>query len=248
MSEEQTEALSLRAAYEFGAKHGLEREIDDIRNMIIEWDLSYGSSLRRGYVVALFEKHGIFIEFKAKHWSLGNTPTGEAKIRRYLRIKQQYEDYLAGRGSEIRVEDEEVVSCDDQQFAAESDLRDFLSKNPGVIEPGLQLFQSDNRSGVEYPIDGGFIDLLLVDRNQQFVVVELKVGRGRNKTIGQLLYYMGWIDKNLSKMPCRGMIIAKDIPEDLSVAVRRVPGVSLHRYTLSVSVQPVSLPETHHTH
>jgi RecB family endonuclease NucS len=89
-------------------------------------------------------------------------------------------------------------------------------------------------------VDGGFIDLLLIDRTEQLVVVELKVGRGRNKTIGQLLYYMGWIDKNLAKAQCRGMIIAKEISDDLLVAVRRVPGVSLHRYILSVSVQPIS--------
>jgi hypothetical protein len=66
------------------------------------------------------------------------------------------------------------------------------------------------------------------------------VGRGRNKTVGQLLYYMGWVDKNLGKGPCRGMIIAKEIPDDLMLAVQRVPGVSLFRYHLNVSVEPVS--------
>jgi hypothetical protein len=45
MTEQQTEALSLKAAYEFGGTHGLEREVREIREMIIEWDLSYTSSL-----------------------------------------------------------------------------------------------------------------------------------------------------------------------------------------------------------
>ncbi len=240
MSDQQTAALSLRAAYEFGAAHGLAQEIDAIRNMVIEWDLSYTSSLRRGYIIDLFEKRGILAEFNKKHWSLGNTPAGEAKTRRYLRIKQQYEDFLAGRAPEPTSDEDADDASGDQQFAAESDLRDFLSNNPGVIEPGLRLYKSDDRSGVEFPVDGGFIDLLLIDRTEQLVVVELKVGRGRNKTIGQLLYYMGWIDKNLAKAQCRGMIIAKEISDDLLVAVRRVPGVSLHRYILSVSVQPIS--------
>lgn len=99
MNEEQTQTLSLKAAYAFGAEHGLEREVNEIREMVIEWDSSYTSSLRRGYIVALFEKHGIFDAFKKEHWPLGNSPSGESKSRRFVRIKAQYEDFLAGRGA-----------------------------------------------------------------------------------------------------------------------------------------------------
>jgi isocitrate dehydrogenase len=71
--------------------------------------------------------------------------------------------------------------------------------------------------------------------------LELKVGRGRNKTIGQLLYYMGWVDKNLANgKSCRGTIIAKEITHDLILAVQRVPGVTLCRYDLSVTVEAVA--------
>ena len=79
MNEEQTETLSLKAAYAFGGEHGLESDVNDIRDMVIEWDLSYTSSLRRGYIVALFEKRGIFDAFKKDHWLFGNTPRGEKK-------------------------------------------------------------------------------------------------------------------------------------------------------------------------
>jgi len=240
MSEEQTSTLSLRAAYAFGDEKGLEREIAAIRDMIIEWDMSYSSSLRRGYIVELFESHGILEEFKQKHWSAGNTPTGEGKLRRYRRIKQRYIDFLAGRTPELNENEDAESQEESQAFAAESDLRDYLAENPGRIEPGLKLYQDKTRSGVEFSIDAGFIDILAVDAQKRFVVIELKVGRGRNKTIGQLLYYMGWVDKNLGAGPCRGMIIAKEISDDLEIAVRRVPDVTLHQYTLSVSVQRVS--------
>src|SRR5271157_452366 len=103
MNEEQTQTLSLRAAYAFGAAHGLAREVNDIREMVIEWDSSYTSSLRRGYIVALFEKHGVFEAFKKEHWSFGNTPAGAQRRLRYLRIKTQYEEFLAGRGPEPAV-------------------------------------------------------------------------------------------------------------------------------------------------
>ena len=240
MSDEQTTALSLKAAYAFGAAKGLPGEVNEIRDMVIEWDSSYTSSLRRGYIVELFEKHAIFDDFKAQHWAYGNTPAGKTQRRHYLKIKRQYEDFLEGRGPVTGPEPEPEDQDAGQQFAAESDLRDFLSKNLTRIEPGLRLYQVGEQSGVEFPIEGGYIDILAIDRSDRFVVVELKVGRGRNRTVGQLLYYMGWVDKHLGKAPCRGMIIAKDIPEDLALAVRRAPDVQLYRYNLSVSVEPVS--------
>ncbi|HOH28016.1 MAG TPA: endonuclease NucS [Syntrophorhabdus sp.] len=239
MDENKT-TLSLRAAYSFGVEKGLEKEITAIRDMVIEWDSSYTSSLRRGFIIELFEQNNIYEDFKNEYWLYGNTTSGESKKRRYLRIKKQYEDFLSGRGPEMEGQTEEEIEEqeNDQQFAAEADLRDFLAKNPSCIEKGLRLYQSsEGRSGIEFPVENGFIDILAIDQNQTFVVVELKVGRGRNKTIGQLLYYMGWVDKNLAKAPCRGMIIAKEIPSDLALAVQRVPGVSLYRYNLSVSVE-----------
>jgi len=98
MNEEQTDTLSLRAAYAFAAANGLENEANDIREMIIEWDSSYTSSLRRGYIVDLFEKRGIFDAFKREHWPFGNTSAGDKRRLRLLRIKAQYEAFLAGRG------------------------------------------------------------------------------------------------------------------------------------------------------
>jgi hypothetical protein len=240
MTDGQTTALSLKAAYAFGAGHGLEHEVNEIRDMVIEWDSSYTSSLRRGYVLELFEKHGVFEEFKTQHWAHGNTPAGETKRRRYLRIKRQYEDFLAGRGPAVGPEEEFEEAEADQQFAAESDLRDFLAKNPSCIEQGLRLYQAEDQSGVEFPVEEGYIDILGVDCNDRYVVIELKLGKGRNKAMGQLLYYMGWIDKHLGKAPCRGMIVAKEIPDDLILAAQRAPGVSLYRYNLSVSVEAVS--------
>ncbi|GAM11756.1 endonuclease NucS [Geobacter sp. OR-1] len=234
--------LPLLLAYTFGVSKGLEREISEIRSLVIEWDLSYDSSLRRGYIVELFEQNGIYQEFKALHWPHGNTSGGETFRRRFLNIKRRYEDFLAGNASEsVDNNNEDLDEMDDQQFAAETDLRDFLAKNPERIEKGMTIYSSNGRAGVEFPVENGFIDILAVDKQGKFVVIELKVARGRNKTIGQILYYMGWVDRNLGNGPCRGMIIAKDISPDLILATERVPGVSLHRYKLSVTLEQVTV-------
>jgi hypothetical protein len=233
----ETIVLPLKSAYIFLADHSLQADVDEIKDMEIGWNLSYTSTVRRGYVVDLLEKRGLLEEFKAKHWAYGNTPGGARERERYLRIKKRYEDFLDGQAPAP----DEVEDDADQQFAAEADLRDFLAKNLTIVEPGLRLHEQDGKPGVEFLVDEGRIDILAVDAQKRFVVIELKLGTGRNKALGQLLYYMGWVDKHLGSAQCRGIIIAKDIPDDLLLAVQRVPGVLLFRYKLAVSVELVSL-------
>ena len=229
--------LPLKEAYIFGAEHALEKDMDDIRGMEIEWALSYTSSVRRGFVIDLFTKKQLFDKLKELHWPAGNTPWCQRMSEFWLRLKCRYEDFLAGCGeSALEAEDED----EGQAFAAETDLRDFLASNLNRVEPGLQLYHKGEQNGVEFHVDGGFIDILAIDNANQFVVFELKLARGRNKALGQLLYYMGWVDKHLGNGSCRGIIIAKEITDDLIIAVQRVQGVSLYRYKLSVSVEKIS--------
>ena len=54
------------------------------------------------------------------------------KIQRYLRIKQKYEDFVAGRASASESALDEEVGADAHetlQFAVEEHLRDFLARD-----------------------------------------------------------------------------------------------------------------------
>ncbi len=228
--DEERKVLSLKEAYRFGKEHGLEAEIGVIRDMVIEWRLKYTSSLRRGYVVALFMTKGLMDLFNQQCWPAGKTTWGRRKCQFWLGLKARYEELLAGRA-----EDEEEA----QSFAAEADLRDYLANNLERVEPGLRLFVQEERRGVEFPVEGEFIDILAIDKHGSPVVFELKLSRGRSRALGQLLYYMGWVDSHLGKGRCRGIVVAKDVTDDLAIATRRVQGVSLFRYKLSVSLEPV---------
>jgi hypothetical protein len=139
-------ALPLRSAYTFGAEHGLQADVNEIRNMEIGWNLAYTSTVRRGYIVDLFGKHRLLEEFKTTHWPNGNTPRGINAQDGYLRIKQRFEDFLEGNAPPPDEAEEDA----DQQFAAEADLRDFLAKNPTCIEAGLHLYDQNGKSGVEF--------------------------------------------------------------------------------------------------
>ena len=125
------------------------------------------------------------------------------------------------------------------EFAYERDLRNFLAKHLSLIEDGLRLYEEDGITGIEFPVGGRFVDLLAVDSSNSLVVLELKVSRGYDRVVGQLLRYMAWIEKHQADLgqKVRGVIIAKKISEDLILACSKVPNVSLYEYELSVTLK-----------
>lgn len=114
-------------------------------------------------------------------------------------------------------------------FPLEEDLRHFLVRNPEHIEPGLTLYVDENgREGEEYSTDVGFIDILAKDRNGKFVVVELKVSKGSDVAIGQLLRYKGWVQRNLAEgEDVRGIIVANEIDDRIKYAAYATPNVEI---------------------
>jgi hypothetical protein len=129
------------------------------------------------------------------------------------------------------------------EFAYESDLRDFLAKNLTLIEPGLKLYQDEGITGVEFPVGGRFIDILALDAEGRLVVIELKVSRGHDRVVGQILRYMAWIKKHHAEpaQDVRGIIAGREISEDLVLACSYSPNVSLYEYQLSVALKKVAV-------
>lgn len=137
------------------------------------------------------------------------------------------------------------------EFAYERDLQSFLSKNLHLIEPGLKLYKDneDERiTGVEFPAGGRFIDILAVDKSNNYVVVELKVSRGYDRVVGQLLRYMAWVESHQADegQSVRGIIIAKEITNDLLLATSRVNDVELFEYELSVLLKKINSKDLRH--
>lgn len=130
-----------------------------------------------------------------------------------------------------------------EEFAYEHDLRDYLARNLHIIEPSLKLYTDEGITGVEFPVGGRYIDILAVDQAGGYVVIELKVSKGYDRVVGQLLRYVSWIKKNHAEpgQGVRGIIIAKQISEDLRLACSEVSSVSLYEYALSVAVKRVVL-------
>lgn len=129
------------------------------------------------------------------------------------------------------------------RFAMESHLRDYLAQNLKHIQglpAQLDLFMDDSGvPGVEYRTDVGFIDILAKGTDGAFYVIELKLARGSDPVVGQILRYMGWIRANLSQgHPVYGVIIASGASDKLKYAVSEVAEkLFLMEYELSVSLR-----------
>jgi endonuclease len=140
-------------------------------------------------------------------------------------------------------EDEKEEYTDTSQFAYESHLRDFLKNNLHVIETGLKLYRDEEDetiTGVEFDAGGRKIDILAIDKDDNFVVIELKVSKGHEKVIGQILRYRGWVRKNLaSDKIIRGIIIAKIITEDLKLAASETKDIELFEYDLKIDLRTI---------
>lgn len=131
-------------------------------------------------------------------------------------------------------------------FALEQHLRDYIASDIKKIPFGrtLELYRDqDGRNGVEYPTDTGRIDILAISTtdNQEFFVIELKLSRGSDQAIGQLMRYMSWVEEEIPD--CRkvnGIIVAQTIDERLKRSVRMISScVELFKYELKFDLNLV---------
>jgi hypothetical protein len=119
-----------------------------------------------------------------------------------------YEKEFGGLGVQQIINDGESDLVDPQEennpllFPLEANLRDFLIKNLHTVKDyDLKLFvePKTNRDGKEFPTDVGNIDILAEHSDGTLVVFELKLSRGPDRALGQLLRYMGWVKAHLAK-------------------------------------------------
>lgn len=152
------------------------------------------------------------------------------------------------RAAEVDEEAGAEAAPGSSEFLLEKDLQRYLAENLECIESGLRLYEDEDLRGIEFEAGGGRrIDILAIDRTGAFVVLELKVSRGYDRVIGQLLRYMNWVRRELADpgQRVRGVIVCRTMSEDLRLACASIKDVELCEYKLSVTVSkvpPLELP------
>ncbi len=114
-------------------------------------------------------------------------------------------------------------------LSMERDLQNFLLNDLSQLEDGLTLFEN----GKEHTIDVGRIDILALDNKGDFVVIELKAGKAKDDSVGQILGYIGYVQEKISnKKNVRGYIVASDFEERVKYAIKNIPNVKLKTYSV----------------
>ena len=125
-------------------------------------------------------------------------------------------------------ENEEAISV------KQDELENFLVSNLGQIENSLRLYEKNGITGQQYDTKSvGKIDLLAIDKNQDFVVIKLKAGEADQQACGEIQIYMSWVKENLAvSKKVRGIIIADDFTLHAVYAARMVPDLQLKKYQI----------------
>jgi len=122
-------------------------------------------------------------------------------------------------------------------FGLERQLQDFMADNWDKIPLGqdwtIYAEQGDDDVGVEYPCDVGSIDILARHKNgKDWLVIELKRNQTNDDTVGQVLRYMGWVKAKKAEPEemVKGLIIAREVNQNLMYALNAVKDVDLQLY------------------
>jgi len=131
------------------------------------------------------------------------------------------------------------------QFQLEKHLENFIIENWEKINffKDLEIFIDDeNEQGLQYATHlVGTIDILCQNKTtQDIIVIELKKGRSSDEVVGQILRYIGWVEKNLVKeeQKVRGIILGQRSDEKLMYAIQAVGNnkISYHSYEVEFKI------------
>jgi RecB family endonuclease NucS len=130
----------------------------------------------------------------------------------------------------------------DEGFKNESDLKNSIVDNLESLGPDLKVYEEDGIGGIEFPAGGRFIDILAVGKDNEYVVIELKLRRAYDRVIGQLLRYKNWIKEHLAnERKVRGIIISKEISKDLLLACSGLFDIELYEYDIPLKFRKVEI-------
>jgi hypothetical protein len=116
----------------------------------------------------------------------------------------------------------------------------LLHRNFSRLFPKLKYFDEEEQIPKNGQYDTqtvGIMDILAIDEKGNFVVIEIK-RQATDKTIGQILRYMGWTQEELCKdgQKVTGLIVAERKDIQLEFALKVIPSVKFMKLGLSITL------------
>ena len=172
------------------------------------------------------------LHFPSSKWQLSHYSWYKSQIKTGSIDLSLHENSSAEITEEII--EESISQSIDTQVSLERDLQQYFSSHIHELEDGLALVEG----GVEYSIEAGRIDLLAKDASNEWVVIELKAGKGKDAALGQLLGYIGCLSEQHQNI--RGILVAADFDVRVVFAARALPNIRLVQYKLNFSLNEIT--------
>lgn len=126
---------------------------------------------------------------------------------------------------EIQGANEKNKFAFDEEVKLKHFLKDNWQKTPLAKEWELKECEYNTHTV-------GRIDLLACHKkDKKWLVIELKLSKSSDETVGQLLRYMGWVELNYASK-VEGLIIANTIDEQTYCSLKCVPNIQLKLYKI----------------
>lgn len=119
------------------------------------------------------------------------------------------------------------LDTDDVDIIDEEQLEEFLQYNIEKIEKGLKF------KARQYPIKNGVIDLLAVDKNNNDVIIELKVAQDE-RLIWQAIYYPMAYKEETKKKNIRMITLCPSYEEYILKPLKSLKDVEIMKYDLVI--------------
>ena len=151
--------------------------------------------------------------------------------------KEQDEVVIDGESVKAETQQEE------QKFEAleVQHYQTLLHRNMPRLFPKLKYCDEEEqvRKNGQYDTQTvGSMDMLCIDEHGDFLVIEIK-RQGTDKTIGQILRYMGWTQEELCKegQKVKGLIVAERKDIQLEFALKVIPNVKFLKLGLTITLE-----------
>lgn len=149
--------------------------------------------------------------------------------------KEQTETYGEPMTITEKVEEQTFEALEVQHYQS------LLHRNFHRLFPKLKYFDEEEQIPKNGQYDTqtvGIMDILAVDEKGNFVIIEIK-RQATDRTIGQVLRYMGWTQEELCKdgQKVSGIIVAERKDIQLEFALKVIPNVKFMKLGLSITLE-----------
>lgn len=197
-------------------------DIEKIKEEIQEYKTQQLKKYRKDYY---YDKYEIYFSLQKLNQifhisNINEVPDIDGFIQDEVRLNKEleYKRYI----------DFANFNTDNLGSITEKDLEDYLIENLEKIEDGLKYITR------QFELNEGRIDILALDKNEKYVIIELKIALDKS-LIWQCMYYPDELKKLYKTKKVRMITIAPSYPDYLLNPLKKIKNIEFYRYNISIS-------------